>query len=73
MLKQEVIAAVELGLFSIYAVATVDETLELLTGKTVGAIDKEGNYPENSINFKAISRLKEISDLAADDDSKEDA
>ncbi|NOU21884.1 MAG: AAA family ATPase [Methyloglobulus sp.] len=73
MLKQEVIAAVAQGLFSIYAVATVDETLELLTGKTVGAIDKEGNYPENSINFKAISRLKEISDLAADDDSKEDA
>jgi predicted ATP-dependent protease len=71
MLKQEVIDAVVLGLFSIYAVATVDETLELLTGKTVGAIDKEGNYPENSINFNAISRLKEISDLAADDD-KED-
>jgi predicted ATP-dependent protease len=72
MLKQEVIDAVAQGLFSIYAVATVDETLELLTGKTVGTIDKEGNYPENSINFKAISRLKEISDLAADDD-KEDA
>ena len=71
MLKQEVIDAVEQGLFSIYAVATADETLELLTGKTVGIIDNEGNYPENSINFKAISRLKEISDLATDDD-KED-
>lgn len=71
MLKQEVIDAVEQGFFSIYAVATVDETLALLTGKTVGIIDTEGNYPEDSINFKAISRLKEISDLAADDD-KED-
>jgi predicted ATP-dependent protease len=71
MLKQEVIDAVEQGFFSIYAVATVDETLALLTGKTVGMIDTEGNYPEDSINFKAISRLKEISDLAADDD-KED-
>jgi predicted ATP-dependent protease len=71
MLKQEVVDAVTQGLFSIYAVATVDETLELLTGKTVGTIDKEGNYPEHSINFKAISRLKEISDLTADD-GKED-
>jgi predicted ATP-dependent protease len=71
MLKQEVITAVSQGLFSIYAVATVDETLELLTGKTAGVIDKDGNYPEDSINFKAISRLKEISDLTSDDDKEE--
>ncbi len=72
ILKQEVIEAVTQGLFSIYTVATVDEALELLTGKTVGTADKDGNYPEDSINFKAISRLKEISDLTSDDD-KEDA
>jgi predicted ATP-dependent protease len=71
MLKQDVIDAVAQGLFSIYSVATVDETLALLTGKAVGSLDNEGNYPEHSINFTAISRLKEISDLAADDD-KED-
>ncbi|WP_411726159.1 Lon protease family protein [Methyloglobulus sp.] len=71
MLKQEVVDAVTQGLFAIYAVATVDETLELLTGKPVGTIDKEGNYPEHSIHFKAISRLKEVSALAFDDD-KED-
>ena len=71
MLKQEVITAVSEGLFSIYAVATVAETLELLTGQTVGTIDKDGHYPEGSINFKAISRLKEISDLASDDDKEE--
>jgi len=34
-------------------------------------VDKEGLYPENSINFKAISRLKEISDMATDDDKEE--
>ena len=71
MLKQDVIDAVKQGLFAINAVETVDETLELLTGQTVGTIDKDGNYPEGSINFKAISRLKEISDLTSDDD-KED-
>jgi len=72
MLKQEVIDAVEQGLFAVYAVSTVDETLELLTGHLAGEADEEGNYPENSINFKAISRLKEISEMAGDDEHKEE-
>ena len=71
MLKQEVIDAVAQGLFSIYVVETVDQTLELLTGNSAGTIDTDGNYPEDSINFKAISRLKEISDLTSDDDKEE--
>jgi len=70
MLNQDVIDAVEQGLFSVYAVSNVNETLELLTGQPVGILDSEGNYPENSINFKAISRLKEISELAGDDDKE---
>lgn len=71
MLKQEIIDAVAQGLFAIYAVSNVDETLELLTGQLAGIADSEGLYPENSINFKAISRLKEISDMATDDDKEE--
>ena len=71
VLKQEVIDAVKQELFAIYAVANVDQALEILTGKAVGTVDKDGNYPEDSINFKAISRLKEISDLAADEDKEE--
>jgi len=71
MLKQEVLDAVAQGLFAVYAVASVNEALELLTGQQVGIADETGNYPENSINFKAISRLKEISDLAAEDDKEE--
>lgn len=67
MLKQEVIDAVAKGLFAVYAVSSVDETLELLTGQPAGVLDSEGLYPEDSINFKAISRLKEISDMAGDD------
>ena len=66
MLKQEVIDAVELGIFSIYAVSNVNETLEILTGLPAGSMDEKGNYPENSLNFKAISRLKEISDMTSD-------
>jgi len=71
MLKQEVLDAVAQSLFAVYAVASVNEALELLTGQQVGIADETGNYPENSINFKAISRLKEISDLATEDDKEE--
>lgn len=71
MLKQEVIDAVAEGLFAVYAVSTVNETLELLTGQTVGKLDEAGFYPEESINFKAISRLKEISELEDDEDKEE--
>jgi predicted ATP-dependent protease len=71
MLKQEVIDAVAQDLFAVYAVSTVNETLELLTGQSVGVMDEAGNYPEDSINFKAISRLKEIAELEDDDDKDE--
>jgi predicted ATP-dependent protease len=71
MLKQEVIDAVTQGLFAVYAVANVDETLELLTGQVAGVADNEGNYPENTLNFRAISRLKEISELALEEDKEE--
>jgi predicted ATP-dependent protease len=71
MLKQEILDAVETDLFSIYAVNTVDEALELLTGEVVGILDAEGNVVENSVNYKAICRLKEISELG--DDEKEDS
>lgn len=71
MLKQEILDAVEAELFSIYAVNTVDEALELLTGEVVGILDAQGNVVENSVNYKAICRLKEISELG--DDEKEES
>lgn len=71
MLKQEVIDAVEQGLFSIYIVSNVDETLELLMGKAAGSMDKEGDYPEDTINFSVVSRLKEIADMDSDENHDE--
>lgn len=73
MLKQEVLDAVAQGLFAVYAVTTVNQTLELLTGEPAGELDNEGGYPESTINFKAIFRLKEISDMSADEDKEEAA
>lgn len=70
MLKQDVINAVEQGLFAIYAVSNVDEALSLLMNQDAGAMNERGEYPEGSINFRAVSRLKEISDMSTDDDKE---
>lgn len=70
MLKQTVIDAVSQGLFSIYAVANVNEALSLLIGEDAGIMNEKGEYPEGSINFKVVARLKEISDLASDEDKE---
>ncbi len=72
MLKQEVIDAVAAGDFTIYGVMDVEQALSLLIGEAVGAKDAEGDYPEDSLNFKAILRLKEIADLAKDDEEQHD-
>lgn len=73
MLKQEIIAAVEKGDFTLYAVAAVEEALQLLTGEAPGEKDSHGEYPEGSLNFKAISRLKEISELGQDKEGEDEA
>lgn len=72
MLNQNVIDAVEKGVFAIYAVKDVDETLELLLGKKAGVKGQDGNYPENSINHQVVERLKAISDIASEDGDEED-
>jgi len=46
------------GRFHIYAVETVDEALELLTGMAVGTPDEEG-----SLSQRVAQRLKHLADL----------
>lgn len=70
MLKQPVIEAVEQGKFAIYAVSNVNQALSLLMGLEAGEMDETGHYPEGSINFKVVARLKEISDMTADEDKE---
>jgi predicted ATP-dependent protease len=65
VLSQEVIDAVDKGLFSIYCVSTVDDALEILTGKKAGVISTRGTYPKSSVNFMAVQRLKAINDIVS--------
>ncbi len=60
MLKPEVVTAVKENKFHIYAVNTVDEGMEILTGLSAGTQNKEGQYPSKSINGIIAKRLNDF-------------
>jgi ATP-dependent Lon protease len=62
MLRKNVVEAVQEGRFHIYAVKTVDDGIELLTGKEAGDKQTDGSYPEGSINFLVDQKLKELAE-----------
>lgn len=62
MLRQEVIDAVKQGRFHIYAVSTIDEGIEVLTGIEAGERNKAGSYPKDSINYKVDKQLREMAE-----------
>lgn len=57
MLRKDVVAAAEKGKFHIYAVETVDEAMEILTGRVAGKRGKNGEFPKDSINFLVAKAL----------------
>ncbi|MCO5176524.1 MAG: AAA family ATPase [Thermomicrobiales bacterium] len=59
MLFPEVVEAVEAGQFHIWAVQSIDEGIELLTGLPAGEMDADGNYPPESVHGKVAARLEE--------------
>lgn len=61
VLKEEVIKAVEAGQFHIWAVNTIDEGIEILTGVEAGRMSEEG-YPEGTINYLVDERLREMAE-----------
>ncbi len=60
MLRSDVIDAVERKAFAIYAVATIDQGIELLTGLTAGEPDDDGRYPEGSVNAAVQNALVQM-------------
>ncbi|MGH2359939.1 MAG: S16 family serine protease, partial [bacterium] len=62
MLSEEVVQAVRSGDFQIWAVRTVDEGLEVLTGVPSGEASPAGKYPEGTTNYRVSRRLTELSD-----------
>lgn len=60
ILTPEVQKAVRDGRFHIYAIETIDEGLEVLTGMEAGIRGKDGHYPDGSLNALVEERLREM-------------
>ncbi len=73
MLRQDVVDAVEKGEFSIHAVSTIDEGIEILTGVTAGEKDEEGNYPEDTLNGRVATQLLRFAELRHEFGDKKDS
>lgn len=57
-LSDEVVDAVKNKKFHIYAVSTIDEGIEVLTGVPAGKKDKDGKFPAGTVNYLAYEKLK---------------
>ena len=57
-LSDEVVDAVKNKKFHIYAVSTIDEGIEVLTGVPAGKKDKDGHFPAGTVNYLAYEKLK---------------
>lgn len=57
-LNDEVIKAVKDGKFHIYAIKTIDEGIEALTGVPAGKKNKNGEYTPGTVNYLVNEKLK---------------
>jgi predicted ATP-dependent protease len=60
MLKDEVVNAVRDGRFHLWAVKTIDEGLEVLTGMTAGEQQEDGKFPPGTLNYLADEKLRKM-------------
>jgi len=76
MLRHDVLDAVRDGRFHVYAVSTIDEGIEILTGVKAGERNKKGDFPPDSINGLVEARLNLLADQRrafAQNDAQDDS
>ncbi len=62
MLREDVVAACGAGEFAVYAVASIDQGLEILTGVPAGEPGADGIYPDGTINRLAADQLADFAE-----------
>lgn len=73
MLHPDVLAAIRDGQFHIWAITTIDEGIEILTGIPAGERDENGRYSDGSIHHTVQNRLLQLAkDLDKYDEDDED-
>ena len=63
-LSDEIVDAVKNGLFHIYAVSTIEEGIEVLTGVPAGKKDKNGHFPAGTVNYLVYEKLKKYAKVS---------
>jgi lon-related putative ATP-dependent protease len=62
MLKEEILDAVKERKFHIYAVKTIDQGIETLTGIKAGARRKDGSFEKETVSYRVDKRLREMAE-----------
>ncbi len=62
MLREDVVEACRQGQFHVWAVNTIDEGLEVLTGVKAGRRGKRGEFTRDSVHARVAAKLKTIAD-----------
>lgn len=65
-LRRDVVEAVESGQFTVYAVNTLEEAIELLTGVAAGERGIDGEYPPDTVFGRAAQRLADMAQAVAE-------
>jgi predicted ATP-dependent protease len=60
MLSNELVSAVEKGQFHVYAVETIDQGIEILTGMAAGERDSGGSFPAGTVHHAVQARLQDM-------------
>ncbi|HEU5101892.1 MAG TPA: AAA family ATPase [Roseiflexaceae bacterium] len=60
MLRADVVDAVRAGQFHIWAISTIGEGIELLTGMRAGTRQLDGEFPDATVNGRVNRRLREF-------------
>ena len=64
ILREDVVAAAREGRFSVWAVDTIDQGIEILTGVAAGARRADGSFEPGSINARVEARLARFASKA---------
>lgn len=64
VLRDEIADAVRDGRFTVYAVSSVDEGIQILTGVPAGEPDATGEYPVGTVNYEIVQKLDYLASQA---------
>lgn len=72
MLCDEILEAVKKNLFHIYVVSTIEQGLQILTGKDPGKTSRDGSFQPDTIHFLVNQKLRDYASVVASYEKEKD-